>query len=448
MVNSGNGIWKSSQFNEYLGPLSNNQWVIYNNLTGAMIEIGSELYNSIKTNELSSLNKPEIIKNLIYAKFIVLKDMDEVHEIKGIREKYIRDVTAIGLQILPTTACCYQCSYCYQQPGIKPKIMSNEVAEAILYYLKKKIKSSTRYLNVMWFGGEPLLAIKRIRLLSRRFLEITDSNNIKYYAAMITNGYFLTEENIEILNANRVDFCQVTIDGPEKIHDSRRMLKNGGKTWKITMDNIKNAIAAGIKITVRMNIDKRNIDHIEEFAHVLRDYGLLNLIGISFGLVTSYGNICRSIEDTLLNLPHANEILEKKNIEALFDLKAKEPERSIPNFFGCVATAANSVIVGPEGELYKCSKNVGDLTERCGTIFQFDDSHPNFKKWLSCNPLEIESCHSCSLLPICNGTGCAFTHIVEKKNIFACTQEERHKKHIDKLIDLYWQKQHSNAKIK
>jgi len=439
--------WKPSKFNEYLGEFQKENWVIYNNLSGAMIEVGKELYQSIRLNKMESISEPGIIQNLLHGKIIVPKVVDETQAMKDVREKYIKDVTSIGLQILPTTSCCHQCVYCYQQPSIKSSVISEEVMGAIVSFLKRKITKSTEYFNVMWYGGEPLLAVKQIQQLSKQFIEISDINNIKYHSAMITNGYLLTEENIEILLDNKINVCQITIDGPEKIHDSRRMLRGGGKTWKRTMENVTNAIAAGLKVIIRRNVDKENIEYVEELAEVFSKYGILNHIGMSFGLVTRCGKVCQSIDDTLLSVDHANEILKKKEIQRLFNLKDKGLRRIRPDFIGCVATAANSIIIGPDGELYKCSKNIGNLKERCGTIFQFDDTHYNLTKWYSCNPLNISSCKNCSLLPICKGTDCAFEHIIEHKNIFECNFKERHEKHVDHLSSLYRQKKHSNVHI-
>jgi len=440
--------WNPSQFNEYLGDLSKDNWVIYNNLSGAMIEIERELYDAVLSRQLESLSKPEHIRDLTHGKIIVPVETDEVEALRKVKGQHIKDVTAIGLQILPCVSCNFSCPYCYQQPHGQPRLMSQEVMDAIIDHLEKKAAPTTRFLSVMWYGGEPLLAIDRIQYLSHRFLEIVQAHNLKYFGAMISNGYLLTKKNIGILLENKITFCQVTVDGPEHIHDSRRMLKNGGKTWRTIIDNVKQAVSADMKVTIRMNIDKVTIDTVEEFVEALRAHDLLNRVGVSFGLVTIYGNACRSIEDTLLTLPTANSLLEKKNIKALLNKKKEKVKRAMPDFIGCVATARHSVIVGPEGELYKCSKNVGDKNEQCGTIFQFDELQPNFRKWEDCNNFGLKLCRRCSMLPICHGTGCAFDCIIKKENIFDCDKKEKHKKHIQRLISIYLQNKHSNAKNK
>jgi len=72
--------------------------------------------------------------------------------------------------------------------------MKRSVIDSIVKYVNNMIKPTTEYLNISWFGGEPLLAINIIRSLSLSFLSICKENNINYYANIVTNGYLLTKK--------------------------------------------------------------------------------------------------------------------------------------------------------------------------------------------------------------------------------------------------------------
>lgn len=372
--------WKASRFNEYLGNLNKTGWVIYNNLSGAMIEVKNEMYDIVRNGGLEAISEAEHIQGLSHASIIVPEDMDEIEALREKRNQLIESVSIIGLQILPTLACNFSCPYCYEPSNENACTMSEKVMDAIVAHLEKQIRPTTRYLNVLWYGGEPLLAIDGIQRLSQRFLDVCKMHHLLYSGSMITNGYLLTRKNVRILLENKVRFCQVTVDGPEHIHNQRRMLRNGGATWKTIIENVKHAVSVGMQLTLRMNVDKCNIDTIEKLVEILGDHLLLDKVRMSFGIVSNYGNVCRSIEDTLLTVSQANELLKQKNIRALLKRKSEKIRRARPDFIGCVATAHNSLIVGPEGELYKCSKNVGDTKEQCGTIFCPDELHPNFQK--------------------------------------------------------------------
>lgn len=433
--------WKTSQFNEYLGELKKERWVVYNNLSGAMIEVKRDLYDSIRNNDVKQLPKPQYYKALSHGKFIVEENIDEVEEIKKTRQNAFEAVSVIGLQIVPTLGCNFKCTYCYEQAQDKTKLMRPEVMDAVIDLVNRKVKSTSQYLNTMWFGGEPLLAVDCIQYLGKALFRLSQNNNIQYSAGIVTNGYLLNEKNVGMLLQHKINACQVTIDGPEEIHDRRRMLKNGGKTWRTIVDNVKYAISKGMRVSIRMNLDKININSIEVLLKELEEVQILKHVRVSFGLVSHFGNACRSIENTLLTLPEANSILKQKKLKDLLRKPREEQiKRAVPDFIGCVATGAHSVIVGPEGELYKCSKSIGDEREQCGTIFGMNEAHPNFRKWVDCSNLEVEPCKRCPMLPICRGNGCAFHYVVEQENIFTCNQSVHHEKYLNKLISLYEQK--------
>lgn len=48
---------------------------------------------------------------------------------------------------------------------------------------------------------------------------------------MITNGYLLSRDVLTILKI-KVDFIQITIDGGPKVHDLKRPLADGSKTFE------------------------------------------------------------------------------------------------------------------------------------------------------------------------------------------------------------------------
>ncbi|MEW6456917.1 MAG: radical SAM protein [Acidobacteriota bacterium] len=160
----------------------------------------------------------------------------------------------IGIQILPTLGCNFQCIYCYKSSQSNTRFMSKEVMDAIVTYVKKTIKPTTKHLSVSWYGGEPLLAMKQIEYLSSSFIDICNKNNInEYFSHITTNGYLLTRKNLNTLLKFKINNLQVTIDGPEDIHNKRRVLKNGTGTYKRILTNLKYAISRNINITFRIN---------------------------------------------------------------------------------------------------------------------------------------------------------------------------------------------------
>jgi uncharacterized protein len=433
--------WRASLFNEYLGEIAGNTWVIYNNLSGAMIEISKEVYDSLLNNDINNSINPKFYKPLSYGKFIIDSEDDEIENLKKTKEKLNVETKVLGLQILPTLNCNFLCSYCYEQPeNLSEHIyMSKDVMDATIEFVKRKIKPTTEHFNVMWFGGEPLMDINCIQYLSKAFIRIAKEHNVKYEAYIATNGYLLNPKNVDILIDNQVKTYQVTIDGPERIHDQRRMLTNGGKTWRRIIDNLKNiSLHPKLNIKIRINIDKTNIGYIRELFDNLKDHDIFSKVYFSFGIVTSHGKVCRSIEDTLLTLEKADERLKNMNLETLLKNSRDNIARPMPDLIGCTATSRNSLIIGPKGELYKCSSTIGTRDETGGTIFNVDEKNPNLKKWLTLDNINSPLCQKCSMLPVCIGTRCPFYILIDKKNnVENCNREKRHSNYHYKLKSLY-----------
>jgi uncharacterized protein len=254
----------------------------------------------------------------------------------------------------------------------------------------------------------------------------------------------LTPKYVDILIKNQVTFYQITIDGPEQIHDQRRLLRNGRGTWKRIIDNLKYLTSCpNISAAIRVNIDKKNIDSIEELFNELKERGIFHKVSFSFGLVTSFGKVCKSLEDNFLTIEKADAILRQKDITSLLKDSRNRELRPRTDLVGCVAAAQHSFIIGPQGELYKCSKTVGDSNEVCGTIFNIDPENMNLKKWLKFDNTDRAICRECSMLPVCIGNKCPFDLLMDNKNsIDECDREKKHGYYINKLKSLYMQKNH------
>ncbi len=435
-------IYKTSAFIEFLGQI-NDKWILYNNLSGALIEVDTFLYTTLRENQIDSIKNEDQIKALRHGQFIVDADIDQAEELKKTKEQMDDTAIVVGMQILPAKGCNFNCTYCFEKTDSKIELMSREVMDDIIAYVREKLKPTTRYFNISWFGGEPLLAVDRIEYLSEVFLELCREKNITYKASIVTNGYLLSPKNIDTLTRCKVDSAQVTIDGPAEIHDGRRMLKNGGKTRETIMENLKHALTKSLDVAVRINIDKTNVDHVYALLEEFKVMGIFDKVKFSLGLVTKFGDVCRSIEDNLLTMENANELIEQKKIVQLLEEAEKTSIRPYPDFVGCVASAKNSLCIGSAGEIYKCSKTIGDEAELCGHISNVDWQHPNIKKWSKAEKFDLPKCRACSMIPVCNGTGCMFDELVKGEDIFDCNQDELKRQQVDYLTTYY--KKRTNA---
>ncbi len=425
--------WKVSLFNEYIK--YKGKYIIYNNLSGSMIEVGEKIYTAFETKKFHSLSSEKILQ-LSSGNFIVPLEKNEIDDLRRRKEEIVNKVKVIGLQILPTLGCNFECIYCYENVANTKAIMKKPVMDSIVEYVKNTIKPTTEYLNISWFGGEPLIAIKSIEYLSKHFLSICKKNNINYYANIITNGYLLTKKNVDLLKKYKVKQVQVTIDGPKKIHNSRRPLKNGKGTYSKIIKNLQYA-SLMLDVWIRINIDKTNILYLNDLITDLKKNKIFDKVHVRLGLISLFANTCKDIENISLSKKDVKKLLDNMKDKNIFTNNKDEIFHPIPDFIGCVAEYKNSFIIGPKGELYKCSKTIGMPDEKVGNISNIKYDNKNLNKWLSFDKLLLyNECKNCSLLPLCNKEGCLFDFLI-MKSFNKCKQNEKHKEYKQLLMSTY-----------
>ena len=70
-----------------------------------------------------------------------------------------------------------------------------------------------------------------------------------------------------------IEKIQITLDGSKRIHNSKRKLHTGEGTFGVIINNLKEA-DKNLKIMLRVNVDKKNTDYMEELLDELISYGV------------------------------------------------------------------------------------------------------------------------------------------------------------------------------
>lgn len=137
--------------------------------------------------------------------------------------------------------CNLACDYCYYlekqklyQNGEK-HIMSDQLTEV---FIREYIQSQfTREVNFTWHGGEPMIRpvsyYKKVAKWQRQYAEGKSIMN-----CIQTNGTLLTPEWCRFLH-DEGWLVGISIDGPQDMHDTYRMKRNGGPTWEKVMHGIE-----------------------------------------------------------------------------------------------------------------------------------------------------------------------------------------------------------------
>jgi sulfatase maturation enzyme AslB (radical SAM superfamily) len=241
---------------------------------------------------------------------------------------------------------------------------------------------------------QPLLA------LSDAFIERCDAAGVAYGASIITNGYLLGPKTARALKERRVVSAQVTLDGPPDIHDRMRPRSGGqGSFWRI-VENLHGAIEH-LQVAVRVNVDRSNFSAVEQLLQILDAEGFAGRINVVPGQLVgvddgdsapsaTYSAPCFSNRDW------AWAEMDFRRLVARYGFGA--PSMPDPMGTPCTAVRANELVVGSNGELYKCWENVGDHREVIGHVRDYDRQNSRVRRWLTYDPFSDDECRNCIAL--------------------------------------------------
>lgn len=406
----GINLYKPSFYN-YLYNEAGDPILLYNLLTGALVHINNKEYQIVAAilNEPNNqeLQKTKIFTEMLNQGFIISKTADELSFIRCRNRKGIFSSRGLSLTLLPTRDCNFRCVYCFER-----KIsdhMKEDDCMNILSFIKSQIEElKPSSIGVWWYGGEPLMRFKIIKMLGTRLRNLTEKYALEYTATIITNGFLLTKQLARELIKIGINHIQISVDGPERAHNKRRKLENGGPTFKRIKQAIILAKQFFKELEIRINVDRKNINTIPQLLQEDWLYG--ENVTIRPGGLRDYNELCNEWKPdgkgfSSEEFYHIYELIREKTKH-----KKEKSDRYLPNKIPirsiyCGAQLLNSYIIGPGSAIYKCTAclNPGD---EVGMIRK-GKFYPNEKyiDWIIKSPVDEKPCMSCKLLPMCMG-GC------------------------------------------
>lgn len=369
---------------------------------------------------------------LIKARILVDNQEDDLNVYLADVLKNRYNSSDMALTILPTRGCNFGCIYCYEQD--RPNVLMNEQTEkAIVKFVCSN--SNLKRLSVVWYGGEPLLNFDSMVRLTKMFKQL----NIEYSAKIVSNGYLLTKEKADLMKDLAIRNIQITFDGSEEIHNQRRFLLGGQPTYRKIMDNLKYLLSINKEITIdiRTNIDRRNKDDYnkfyQDFKSEINDKRVTMYPGFVSDLLSSE---CVSPE---FNISEGG--YKAQFILDIFDKYGIEIKSFLPKYrrHSCVASKYFAFVIGPEGELYKCWRMVGNQKEAIGNVNDGSFDMVKFSKYLIGADYTLDSkCLQCEFIALCGG-GCPLVRMrnkYEKISLNHCCPE---KTHMEQLMELRYE---------
>ncbi len=323
--------------------------------------------------------------------------------------------TAPQVLLVPTYGCNLACTYCYQS-GIKQKsqLMTREIADAFFDHLKVQFPNQKPFITL--FGGEALNGSARQKEIIDYIVKKAAQDG--YAITAVTNGYDLMSY-LDILQQATVKEIQITLDGPQEVHDQRRHTIGGQGTYTKIMLGVEEAVRRGIPINLRAVMDKSNFEELVTLAEDLDSRGWLDLppqrfktqVGRNYELFECSATPAHLLSHAehwamFVELADKHPVLKKfhkpefKGINHL----VQTGELYLPSYDTCPACKTEWVF-DLYGDIYGCTATTGQDEFKLGTFYPEFQLKEDVKEWQQRSVLTIPECQECEVSLICGG-GC------------------------------------------
>ncbi len=406
-------MYKLSVFT-IIAPLSEGFTALKNTKTGAVITLDSYQYQVLESwlNDQTANSEPVFISDLVGTNGIIVRTHEDefgewTRELLNTRNHRAR---IFSLHVEPTIQCQLECGYCFENGIDRGVGMSNEVLGKSVTWLADYFSShpEVKVLRVIYFGGEPLLRKDIVRKSVAEYSELACSRGLEYMTEIITNGELLTEDVAQMLSKYNWKRVQITLDGPQEIHDSRRHGKDNRPTFKRIWENILMLARSEYvpAVDVRLSLDRSNASHIPRLLEFMAQAGVQSRIRLSIGFIES---------SFFVQINGMEERWQAEQAVRVWRC-AKDNGFSIPDEYAsgplCVAQAKHSAVLQPDGKLQKCFCTSGQNHHAFGSILDDTEGYTRDVRYENFKRLDQCVAEKCAYLPICGG-GCTYHAVVE-----------------------------------
>jgi len=257
-----------------------------------------------------------------------------------------------------TERCNLRCTHCYQE-GCQGGELSLPQAKKIVNIAHDTIQSWSDTYEVDFSpsfnvtGGEPFL--------SSYLMHILDHLNTKGFDIfLLTNGTMIDSEKAGMLAAIPVQGVQVSIEGPEAVHNQIR----GKGKFRKAMHGVDQLLDAGLEVTLNVTLSEINYYYLKDLVELASSVGVQRL---GFSRLVPYGRgkdlINRIIPKEKLRQVY-EDILTTRNDKVLIttgDPVASQVGEEIDGkndtipLGGCAAGVSGITIL-PDGTLTPCRR--------------------------------------------------------------------------------------------
>jgi uncharacterized protein len=418
---------RGSKFNIFIPSFpQEGETLVFNTFTDSRVIINDELKKAMERAEKKSpLNEDEIdyFNQLRELGIMVDDEVDEDRELQYWFQRFKYDSSILSITILTTYACNLRCTYCFQEGLRSSSSMDRETSLKVIRWTFEKVRALfPRTMELVFYGGEPLLNPKAIHVISEGISEITKPMGIQLNISIITNGVLLNGELVDSLLPLGLKEIKATLDGDRERHDAKRPHPNGNGTFETILHNLLQ-LRGKVPISIGGNFDESNKGSIPRLLDLLEENGFnghLKRVG--------FKPIFSSLEKAKYPGGSFNTCtFSDIDFEDVLWLRRETDKRGFRCEGGialgpCEAAREYAYTIDPLGKIYKCPGSAGMDEFVIGNI---DEEELNYRntQFMTFNPCEI--CGDCPYIPLCGG-GCRMGAYIKKGNFQDIACERRY----------------------
>lgn len=385
---------------------------VYNIANGAFVALDDEAWSAYQQADGPMPSNDDAVDRLL--SLGILTDLSPAEELAALQARIDQgrlDEHALRLSLVPTYACNYKCPYCYEDaPGrIKGK-MDCEVMDAVMTFIEtqfqeREASGATPFdsLSVQWYGGDPTLALDVVERLSERMIDWCKERGHAYSALMLTNANIIDEHEAQVIRDCRISNVLLTIDGPEELHNRRRVAANGSNSYQRTLHAARLLRAHGVGLEATMNVDRISWPlYAQTRDRLWAEEGIPLVAGRLCNYKQNFGQGAFAPPD--FDLFEHSEFCQAK-----FDLFASEHHdanemRALlePNIRFCSGQSGAYFVIDLKGDVYHCDGLVGYPEHVRFNIL--DDPETWKPSEITFDATRDEKCGECEQLPLCLGS--------------------------------------------
>lgn len=408
--------------------IEEDRYLLINARTGAVTLVDEHVVKLLQ-KELSEVSADPSLITLLKegGHLTALSPDEEAEEISHLYEKYVETHRRVYTHmVIPTYDCNLKCSYCplshlYDSTDESQHTVIDDKHIDALVTAAAQIDGPHKGQMIL-FGGEPLLVEKPV---IERILHKGSLHGYSFITA--TNGTFI-HDFIDILQKYDVTL-EIPIDGPQHIHDARRIKKDGTGTFEEVVQGVDTVLDAGLTIFLRVNLDKGNVASLPQLTDFFQKKGWYDNPKVFIHLSPVFENSCRRNEPFTLRKTFYHDFIFHitKNVEAaasFFDIRGIEMvgnallqgDLGPPRFWYCEANSG-VLIYDPFGDIYVCTGHMGDESTRIGRYYPELSWNTTYTSWKERLVFNIPECNPCKYALLCGG-GCGY-EALEKYGILS-----------------------------